>query len=133
MNHKHVARLMRERGLAGRHLQRTVRTTVADRSVPPAPDLVGRVFEAAAPDVRWCGDITYLPVGGSWMHLATVIDMHSRRFIGWSLAEHMPADLVVDAVGSAVAARGGDVRGVVFHSDRGTQARFNQWMQHRLI
>ncbi|MEV6406010.1 IS3 family transposase [Streptomyces bobili] len=121
VNHKRVARLMRERGLAGRHLRRTVRTTVADQSVPPAPDLVGRVFAAPAPDVRSCGDITYLPVGGSWMYLATVIDMHSRRVVGWSLAEHMRADLVVDAVRSAVAARGGDVRGVVFHSDRGMQ------------
>ncbi|WP_395295357.1 IS3 family transposase [Kitasatospora hibisci] len=66
VNHKRVARLMRERGLAGRHLRRTVRTAVADRSVPPAPDLFGRVFAASAPDVHWCGDITYLPVGGSW-------------------------------------------------------------------
>ncbi|MGW4897649.1 IS3 family transposase [Kitasatospora sp. NPDC004240] len=121
VNHKRVARLMRERGIAGRHLRRTVRTTVADRAVPPAPDLVGRDFRAAAPDVRWCGDITYLPVGGSWMYLATVIDMHSRRVVGWSLAEHMRSGLVVDAVRSAIGVRGGDVRGVVFHSDRGAQ------------
>ncbi|MFG2919707.1 IS3 family transposase [Kitasatospora sp. NPDC048298] len=121
VNHKRVARVMRERGIAGRHLRRTVRTTVADRSVPPAPDLVGRVFAAAAPDVRWCGDITYLPVGGAWMYLATVIDMHSRRVVGWSLAEHMRASLVVDAVAAAVDARGGNVRGVIFHSDRGAQ------------
>ncbi len=121
INHKRVARLMRERGLAGRHLRRTVRMTIADRSVPPAPDLVGRDFRAAAPDVRWCGDITYLPVGGSWMYLATVIDMHSRRVVGWSLAEHMRSGLVVDAVRSAVGVRGGNVHGVVFHSDRGAQ------------
>jgi len=121
VNHKRVARLMRERGIAGRHLRRTVRTTVADRSVPQAPDLIGRDFTASAPDVRWCGDITYLPVGGAWMYLATVIDMHSRRVVGWSLAEHMRAGLVVDAVRSAVAARGGQVRGVIFHSDRGAQ------------
>ncbi|MFC8583688.1 IS3 family transposase [Streptomyces sp. NPDC057217] len=121
VNHKRVARLMRERGLAGRHLRRSVRTTVADKTVPPVPDLVGRVFTASAPDVRWCGDITYLPVGGSWMYLATVIDMHSRRVVGWSLAEHMRAGLVVDAVQAAVDARGGAVHGVVFHSDRGTR------------
>lgn len=121
VNHKRVARVMRERGLAGRHLRRTVRTTVADRAAAPVPDLVGRDFTAAAPDTRWCGDITYLPVGGSWMYLATVIDMHSRRVVGWSLAEHMRAGLVVDAVRSAVGVRGGDVRGVVFHSDRGAQ------------
>ncbi|MFC8953633.1 IS3 family transposase [Streptomyces sp. NPDC057101] len=121
VNHKRVAPLMCERGLAGRHLRRSVRTTAADKTVPPAPDLVGRVFEAAAPDALWCGDITYLPVGGSWMYLATVIDMYSRRVVGWSLAEYMRADLVVDAVRAAVDARGGDVRGMVFHSGRGTQ------------
>lgn len=79
VNHKRVAWLIRERGLAGRHLRRTVRTTAADRSVPPAPDLVGRVFAAEVPDVRWCGDISYLPVGGSWMYLATVTWPHSRK------------------------------------------------------
>ncbi|WP_380280500.1 DDE-type integrase/transposase/recombinase [Kitasatospora purpeofusca] len=98
-----------------------MRTTVADRSVPLTPDLVGRDFTASALDLRWCGDITYLPVGGDWMYLATVVDLHSRRVVGWSFAEHMRADLVVDAVQAAVAARGGDVRGVVFHSDHGAQ------------
>lgn len=121
VNHKRVARIMRERMLAGRHLRRTVCTTVPDRTAPPAPDLVGRDFGAPAPDVRWCGDITYLPVGSDWMYLATVIDMHSRRVVGWSLAEHMRSDLVTDAIEAAVAARGGDVTGVVFHSDRGSR------------
>ncbi|WP_170313772.1 IS3 family transposase [Streptomyces filamentosus] len=121
VNHKQVARLMRERHRAGQHLQRTDRTMIADKSVPPTPDPVGRVFAATAPDVRWRGDITYLPVGGSWTYLATVIDMHSRRVVGWSLAEHMRSDLVIDAVGSAADARGGGVRGVVLHSDRGTK------------
>ena len=121
VNHKRVRRLMRVHGLVGRHLRRRVRTTVPDRLAPPVPDLVRRDFTAAALDQRWCGDITYLPVGSGWMYLATVIDLCSRRVVGWSIAEHMRTDLVVDAIDAAVAARGGNVAGVAFHSDRGAQ------------
>lgn len=121
VNHKRVARLMRSAGIAGRHLRKGKRATVQDARAPKAPDLVKRDFTAHRTDVRWCGDITYLPVGNHWMYLATVIDMHSRRVVGWSLAEHMRADLVINAIEAAVATRGGSVDGVVFHSDRGTQ------------
>jgi transposase InsO family protein len=120
-----VARLMRVAGIAGRHLRKGKRTTVQDARAPKAPDLLERDFTAPRPDVRWCGDITYLPVGKDWMYLATVIDIHSRRVVGWSMAEHMRADLVVDALEAAVATRGGSVEGVVFHSDRGTQCKRN--------
>ncbi|MFI6449904.1 IS3 family transposase [Kitasatospora sp. NPDC050543] len=121
VNRKRIARLMREHGIIGRHLRKRCRTTVQDRTAPPAPDLIGRDFTATEPDVRWVGDITYLPVGGSWMYLATVIDLHSRRLVGWSLADHMRTGLVTDALEAAVAARGGRVDGVIFHSDRGSQ------------
>ncbi|MDH6711416.1 transposase InsO family protein [Kitasatospora sp. MAA19] len=121
VNRKRIARLMREHGIIGRHLRKRCRTTVQDRNTPPAPDLIGRDFTAGGPDVRWVGDITYLPVGGSWMYLATVIDLHSRRLVGWSLADHMRTRLVADALEAAVAARGGRVDGVIFHSDRGSQ------------
>jgi transposase InsO family protein len=121
VNHKRVRRLMRESGVVGRHLRRRVRTTVPDRAAPPVPDLVRRDFTAEALDQRWCGDITYLPVGSGWIYLATVIDLCSRRVVGWSIAEHMRTDLVVDAIEAAVVARGGNVAGVVFHSDRGAQ------------
>ncbi|WP_344627933.1 IS3 family transposase, partial [Kitasatospora arboriphila] len=121
VNRKRIARLMREHGIVGRHLRKRCRTTVQDRSAPPVPDLIGRNFTADGPDVRWVGDITYLPVGGSWMYLATVIDLHSRRLVGWSLADHMRTELVADALEAAVAARGGRVEGVIFHSDRGSQ------------
>ena len=121
VNRKRVARLMRRHHIAGVHLRRRRRTTIPDKAAPPAPDLLGRDFTADRPDARWCGDITYLRVGYSWMYLATVIDLYSRRVIGYSMAEHMRAELVVDALHHAVAARGGRVDGVIFHSDRGAQ------------
>ncbi|GAA4981015.1 hypothetical protein GCM10025734_01160 [Kitasatospora paranensis] len=121
VNRKRIARLMREHGIIGRHLSKRCRTTIPDMTAPPAPDLIGRDFTAPAPDTRWVGDITYLPIGGSWMYLATVIDLHSRRLVGWSLADHMRTGLVADALEAAVAARGGRVCGVIFHSDRGSQ------------
>ncbi|NUK07858.1 IS3 family transposase [Streptomyces lunaelactis] len=96
-------------------------TTIPDRLAPPAPDLVQRDFTAADLDERWCGDTTYIQVGTTWLYLACVIDICSRRVIGWSMAPHMRAELVIDALEAAVAARGGDVAGVIFHSDRGSQ------------
>ncbi|MFE3316632.1 IS3 family transposase, partial [Embleya sp. NPDC059213] len=107
INRKRVARLMREAGIVGRHLRRRVRTTVVDRSARAAPDLVRRDFTAKAPDTKWVGDITHLPVGDGWLYLATVIDLHSRRLIGWSIADHTRAGLVVDALEAAVGTRGG--------------------------
>ncbi|BFV61194.1 hypothetical protein KCMC57_up62980 [Kitasatospora sp. CMC57] len=130
VNRKRVARLMREHGIIGRHLRKRCRTTVRDRNAPPVPDLIGRDFTAGGPDVRWVGDITYLPVAGAWMYLATVIDLHSRRLVGWSMADHMRTQLVTDALEAAVATRGGRVDGVIFHSDRGSQGGFNWSSQH---
>ncbi|KJK58548.1 transposase [Saccharothrix sp. ST-888] len=121
VNRKRVARLMREHGIIGRHLRRRKRTTVPEAVAPPVPDLVQRDFTASRLDQRWCGDITYVQVGGRWLFLACVIDICSRRVLGWSMAPHMRAELVVNALEMAVAARGGEVAGVVFHSDRGSQ------------
>lgn len=121
VNHKRVARLMRRHHIVGVHLRRRRRTTIADKTAAPAPDLIGRDFTADRPDAKWCGDITYLRAGHSWMYLATVIDLYSRRVIGYSMAEHMRAELVIDALYAAVAARGGRVDGVIFHSDHGAQ------------
>lgn len=121
INRKRVTWLMRINHVVGRHLRRTKRTTIADKSAPPVPDLVMRDFTASAVDTKWCGDVTYIPVGSSWLFLATVIDICSRRVVGWSIADHMRTELVTDAIEMAVRTRGGDVRGVVFHSDRGSQ------------
>ncbi len=121
VNRKRVARLMRKHGIVGRHLRKKKRTTVPDRLAPPVPDLVQRDFTAGTLDEKWCGDITYVQVGAAWLYLACVIDIRSRRVLGWSMAPHMRAELVVDALQAAVAARGGNVAGVIFHADRGSQ------------
>lgn len=121
VNRKRVTRLMRVNGIVGRHLRRGKRTTIADRSAAQVPDLVARDFTATELDSKWCGDITYVPVGRTWLYLATVIDICSRRVVGWSIADHMRASLVTDALEMAVAARGGRVDGVIFHADHGSQ------------
>ncbi|PWU61332.1 IS3 family transposase [Micromonospora globispora] len=78
VNRKRIERVMRQRDIVGRHQRRRKRTTIPDPAAPPAPDLIGRDFTATAPDQRWCGDITYLRVGGGWLYLATVIDIATR-------------------------------------------------------
>ncbi len=90
VNHKRVARIMAEIGLAGLRLRRCRRTTIPDPNGVKAPDLIGRDFTAPAPNQRYVGDITYLPVGErGFLYLATVIDLHSRRLAGWAIANHM--------------------------------------------
>lgn len=121
VNHKRVERLMREHDIVGVHLRRRHRTTRRDPAAQATPDLLGRDFTAAGPDRRWCGDITYLRVADRFLYLATVLDLHSRRLVGWSLADHARAGLAADALEAAVAARGGNVAGVVFHTDHGAQ------------
>jgi len=118
---KRVARIMREHGWEGESGRRKIRTTIVDRGASAAEDHLRRDFNPTAPDVAWCGDITYLRTGEGWLFLATVIDLFSRRVIGWSVAAHMRTELVADALAMAVATRGGHVDGVVFHSDRGSQ------------
>jgi transposase InsO family protein len=122
VNHKRIERVMRENRIAGRHRRRRVVTTVPDPAASHIPDLVKRDFTASRPDEKWCGDITYVPVGESgFVYFATVIDLYSGRLVGWSVAEHMRAELVRDALAAAVAARGGSVDEVIFHTDRGSQ------------
>ena len=122
VGHNRVARIMAVNGWEGETGRRKVRTTIVDRGATAATDRVKRGFNPTVPDSVWCGDITYLRTGEGWLFLATVIDLYSRRVIGWSLAGHMRTELVADALKMAVAARGGTVAaGVVFHSDRGSQ------------
>lgn len=130
---KRVARIMRDCGWEGESGRRRVRTTIIDRGASAAADLVARNFNPTEPDRTWVGDITYLRTGEGWLFLATVIDLYSRRVIGWSVAAHMRSALVADALSMAVATRGGVVEGVVFHTDRGSQytsAEFGDLCRH---
>jgi transposase InsO family protein len=121
VNHKRVGRVMRAFEIAGLRLRRKVTTTVPEPSRVPVPDLLRRDFTASAPNTRYVGDITYLPVGdGEFLYLATVIDCFSRRLVGWSIADHMRTGLVADALTAAVHTRG-SLAGAVFHSDHGGQ------------
>ena len=121
VNHKRVERLMRLHGLVGVHKPARVKTTIPSEDCPPLPDLIQRGFDPGAPDVAWVGDITYIGTGQGWLYLATVIDLGSRRLIGYAMADHMRASLVADALAMAVATRGGATAGIIFHSDRGAQ------------
>ena len=119
---KRVARLLVRAGLAGRCPRRWRTTTIADPGAESrAVDLVKRVFGPdIALDTRWCGDVTYIRTWEGWAYLATVIDLASRRVVGWALADHMRTDLVANALRMACNQRRPPA-GVVFHSDRGCQ------------
>ena len=119
---KRIARLLRAAGLHGRTPRRFKRTTIADPAAAARADLVRRDFavDAAAVNTRWCGDITYIPTWEGWLYLATVIDIASRRIVGFAMAEHLRAELACDALTNAIAARD-PAPGVIFHADRGCQ------------
>ena len=120
VNHKKVERVMRKHGIVGLHLRKKVRTTVPEPSHHKVPDLLKRDFTAEAPNRRYVGDITYLPIAdGTNLYLATVIDCHSRRLVGWHVADHMRTELVTDALRAAAATRG-SLAGAIFHSDHGS-------------
>jgi transposase InsO family protein len=121
VNHKRVERLMRLHGIVGVHKPAKVRTTIPAEENPPLPDLVGRRFSPGRPNVVWCGDITYVRTGEGWLYVASVIDLGSRRLLGYAMADHMRTSLVADALKMAAAARGGHTAGIVFHGDRGSQ------------
>jgi transposase InsO family protein len=119
---KRVARLMRQHGLRGRTPKRWKKTTIPDPAAAARADQVRRDFttDAAKINQRWCGDITYIATWEGWLYLATVIDIASRRVVGFALADHLRTELPADALANAVAARD-PAAGVIFHSDRGCQ------------
>jgi putative transposase len=118
-----VARLMREAGLFGcGGARRKARTTLRSRTerTPPAPDLVERNFTAEAPNRLWVADITYVRTWEGWLYLAFVLDTYSRKIVGWSMANNLRTELVLDAVNMAIYTRRPSP-GVIHHSDRGSQ------------
>jgi transposase InsO family protein len=128
---KRVVRLMQAADRHGRVPRRWKKTTIPDPGAAQRPDLIGRDF-AIDPDHprqldrRWCGDITYIQTWQGWLYLATVIDLASRRVVGWATADHLRTDLIADALTDAVNRRR-PAAGVVFHSDRGCQYTSTQY------
>ena len=119
VNHKRVERLMKGHRMAGFvSRKRCVTTTPSAHRIP---DLGAGDFGATRPDEAWVGDITYIRTRQGFLYLAFVLDLASRRVVGVSMASHMKASLVADALREAIGTRGGQVRGVVFHTDRGSQ------------
>jgi putative transposase len=120
---KRGARLMRRAGLQGTHRRRPFQTTRRDPPAEPTPDLVQRTFTAPAPNALWIADITYVPTQDEgFLYLAVILDVFSRRVVGWSMADHRRTELVVPALEMAVwNRRPGE--GVIHHSDHGCQHR----------
>ncbi len=125
---KRVERLMATAGISGLVTRKRGRTTIRVPGVRVADDLVERHFRPGAPNVLWCADITYLRSWEGWLYLAAVQDLYSRRIVGWSMANHLRAELVVDGLAMAVARREPET-GLIHHSDQGSQGGFNRWSQ----
>ena len=120
---KRVARLMREGGLCGRRPRRFVRTTDSRHADPIAANVLDRRFgvgQLRAPDQVWVSDLTYVATGEGWLFLAIVLDLASRRVVGWAMRETLEADLTLAALGMALASRR-PAPGLLHHSDRGSQ------------
>lgn len=114
-----VARLMRRAGLRGISRRRFVVTTQRDERVRPAPDLVERRFEAQRPNQLWVADITYIPTRAGFLYLAMVLDVFSRKVVGWAMATHLRTELVLEALQMAIGQR--RPSDVIHHSDQGCQ------------
>ena len=132
---KRVARLMRETGLFGcGGSRRIARTTLRSRTerTPPAPDLVERNFAPEAPDRLWVADITYVRTWEGWLYLSFVLETYSRKIVGWSMANNLRTELVLDALNMAIYTRRPQP-GLIHHSDRGSQGGFNRSKQRVLV
>ena len=122
LGRKRVERLMRQAGISGLVKRRRGRTTIRVPGVRVCDDLVDRAFAADGPNRLWVADITYLRTWEGWLYLAAVQDVYSRRIVGWAMADHMRAELVVDALEMALAQRR-PAPGLIHHSDQGSPIR----------
>lgn len=120
VSEKTVAASMARQSLVARAKKRRKNLTRADKSKTPFPDLLKRDFTAGKPNQKWVGDMTEIPTDEGKLYLATVLDLFSRRLLGCPTSEHPDADLAGQAIKMAVAVRGGDVAGAIFHTDRGS-------------
>lgn len=116
-----VVRLMKELGIRARVKRRFKTTTDSEHRSPIADNVLARQFETSEPDRAWVADMTYVWTSEGWLYLAVIIDLFSRRVVGWSMAEHMRTALVLTALEAALGQRQASPKGLLFHSDRGSQ------------
>ena len=125
-----VATAMREMGLKSRVSKKfTPTTTVSDPSKIPAPNILDQSFTAAAPNQKWVTDITYLPTQLGWVYVAVVLDLFSRKVVGWSISESLATPLVSTTLRNAIEARRPDTKSLLHHSDRGSQYTSDDYQQ----
>jgi len=117
---KRIARLMKESGLVGVSRRKSIRTTRRDPGARPAPDLVDRKFAASGPNQLWVADITYIPLLTGFLYLAVVLDVWSRKIVGWAMSSRLAKEIVLDALQMALEQRRPS-EGVIHHSDQGCQ------------
>lgn len=117
---RRILRLMKLLGICGKIRTRRVRTTDSAHGLPISPNLLKRNFAASAPNQAWVSDITYIATREGWLYLCTVLDLYSRKIVGWSMSQTMESSFVVNALRMAIEKRNPEA-GLIFHSDRGVQ------------
>jgi putative transposase len=125
---KRIERLMRENGLVARHKRRFVRTTDSRHTHPIAPNQLDRDFDPKAANEAWAGDVTYIATGEGWLYLAVLLDLFSRRVVGWATSAVNDRQLALDALGHAVRSRR-PAPGLVHHTDRGSPYASDEYRQ----
>jgi putative transposase len=136
VSRKRVSRIMKERDLRGKRRRRFRVTTQSEHDMPVAPNVLARDFSASAPNQKWVGDITYIWTREGWLYLAVLIDLFSRRVVGWSMSDSLATELPLRALQMAIHARR-PPRGLVHHTDRGCQYASSDYRavleQHGLV
>ena len=121
VSRRRIGSIMKDLGLVAKTKKRyKINTTNSNHNLPIAPNLLERDFYASFPDEKYVGDITYIPTNEGWLYLATVIDLYSRRIVGWSMDDNMKTSLVNDALNMALISRK-PPKGLIWHTDRGSQ------------
>ena len=120
ISRKRISNIMKDLNLKVKMKRRYKNTTDSNHNLPIAPNILNRDFYASAPNEKWVGDITYISTGEGWLYLATVIDLYSRRVVGWSMDDNMKVSLVNDAFNMAISQRN-PPDGLIWHTDRGSQ------------
>ncbi len=132
VGHRRVGRLMRQNGISVIRIRKHKATTDSNHKFNIAPKLLDRNFNADVHNQKWAGDITYIWTREGWLYLAVILDLHSRRVVGWAVSNRMKRDLAIRALKMAIAFRA-PPEGCIHHTDRGSQGGFNRSSQHPIL